>query len=57
MLRKDKIISIKIQYDKYNITFKDSLLLIPLSLNKLSKNFYEVAIFCPPVYATVNLKL
>lgn len=41
IVRKDgKFINIKITYnDKYTLTFKDSLLILPSSLSKLAKSF------------------
>nr|YP_010137131.1 hypothetical protein KYW48_mgp12 [Tylopilus plumbeoviolaceoides]QWM97170.1 hypothetical protein [Tylopilus plumbeoviolaceoides] len=39
MLRDDKFIQIKISYGKFSFNIKDSLLLLPGSLNKLSKSF------------------
>lgn len=39
MLREDKFIQIKITYGKSSFNIKDSLLLLPGSLNNLSKSF------------------
>jgi len=39
IIHKGKIISVKFTYNDYNITFKDSYLLLPSSLRKLGKSF------------------
>jgi hypothetical protein len=39
IIHKGKIISLKFNYNNYNITFKDSYLLLPSSLRKLSNSF------------------
>jgi DNA polymerase type B, organellar and viral len=39
MLREDKFIQIKITYGKFSFNIKDSLLILPGSLNNLSKSF------------------
>jgi DNA polymerase type B, organellar and viral len=39
IIHKGKIISLKFSYNNYNITFKDSYLLLPSSLRKLCKSF------------------
>jgi hypothetical protein len=39
IIKDDKMIEIKIIFGKYNIAFRDSLLMLPTSLNNLSKQF------------------
>jgi hypothetical protein len=39
IIHKGKIISVKLTYNNYTITFKDSYLLLPSSLRKLGKSF------------------
>ena len=39
ILRNGNFITIKIKFNKYNISIRDSYLLLPLSLSKLSKQF------------------
>jgi hypothetical protein len=39
IIKDDKIIDIKIIFGKYNISFRDSLLMLPTSLSKLAKQF------------------
>jgi hypothetical protein len=39
IIKDGKMICIDIKYDKYNISFRDSYLILPLSLDKLSKTF------------------
>jgi len=58
IIHKGKIITLKFNYNNYNIVFKDSYLLLPSSLRKLGKSFNVESLkgFFPYALSDINYK-